>query len=123
MRERHTTIEFKAFGQYRVLVVVNQNLETSIGNRLDSLQEKTVPDDIETIRAITYHIDDIKESVIFLRRRCSLADIVHECWHVIYRMFQYFGAALEDEVVAYHLDYLCQEVFSFVFRTKTRLAS
>jgi hypothetical protein len=116
MRERHTTINFDAFGQYRVVVVVSSDINSAIEKRLDVLKERKTPQDLESCRAITYHLDDIKESIIFLRNNPSIADIVHECWHVVYRMFEYFGADLEDETVAYHLNYLCQQVYNFVRR-------
>lgn len=120
MRERHTTIKFDAFGQYSVIVIIASDLGKAIESRLEDLKESTVPEDIEECKAITYHRGGEKESIIFLRRHCTVADIVHECWHVIYRLFDYFGAELEDECVAYHLDYLVQQTFNFVKKSRTQ---
>lgn len=118
MRERETTIPFEAFGQYRVSIVHTPDIAASIKKRLMLLKECTVPEDIEECKAVMYPIQGMKESVIFLRKNATLADIVHECWHAIYHMFQYFGAELEDEVVAYHLDYLVEKTYNFVHKKR-----
>lgn len=115
MRERHTTINFDAFGQYRVIVVIAKNLSTAIEHWHP---DGEVEGDIDDCKALTHHLEDVKESIIFLRSKFTIADIVHESWHVIFRMFEYFGAELEDEVVAYHLDYLVQQIYNFAKRRR-----
>jgi hypothetical protein len=39
--------------------------------------------------------------------------IAHESWHAIYHMFEWLGAELDNEMVAYHLAYLVDRIISF----------
>ena len=39
--------------------------------------------------------------------------IAHEAWHAVFRMFEWVGAELDNEMVAYHLSYLVDRIASF----------
>lgn len=112
MRERRKTIKFPVWADYAVHIIITQNLVTSAKFHCD--------EDADTsYDALTVHIGDdsdneIIESFIFLTPDCDINLVVHECWHVIFRMMAYFEAKFEDEVVAYHLGYLTQQVYNFV---------
>ena len=47
---------------------------------------------------------------IFLVYNTDAGTIAHECWHCVKRMFEYVGAHLDNELVAYTLGYLVNEV-------------
>lgn len=49
-------------------------------------------------------------SRLFFRLDAGSGTIAHECWHVVRRMFEWAGAELENEMVAYHLGHLVGEV-------------
>lgn len=112
MRERKKTIKFPVWSDYTVHVIITQDFITSAKFHCD--------EDIKTsYKALTVHIGDdndseTKESFIFLTPDCDISSLVHECWHVIFHMMTYFEAKFEDEVVAYHLGYLTQQVYDFV---------
>lgn len=112
MRERQKTIKFPVWSDYTVRIIITRDFATSAKMHCDS--------DVEiSCKALTIHIGDdndseTKQSFIFLMPDCDVDSLVHECWHVVYRMMDYFGASLEDEVVAYHLGYLTQQVYDFV---------
>lgn len=113
MRERHKTIEFPVWSDYAVHVIVTRDFEKSVKKFCDDDDAKP------SYQAITIHCGDDedkepKESYIFLAPDCAVEYIAHECWHVIYRMMKYFEVEFEDEVVAYHLGYLTQQVYDFV---------
>jgi hypothetical protein len=110
MSQRSKTVVFDSWSDYRVVIVIAKDLDAAIAKRMG---EDEVPDDLDAYRAISYHESNVAKSTIFLRPKPSVADIVHESWHVIFRMMDYLGARIEDEVVAYQLDYLCQQVFDF----------
>jgi len=42
--------------------------------------------------------------------------IAHEAWHAVYRMFEWAGAELDNEMVAYHLSFLVDRIASFKSR-------
>lgn len=117
MRERKTTIEFPVWSDYTVHVIVTDDFTKSVKKHCGD-------DDVEpSYQALTIHCGDdgdrdSKESFIFLAPDCVVDLIVHECWHVIYRMMKYFEVEFEDEVVAYHLGYLTQQVYDFARKRK-----
>jgi hypothetical protein len=51
---------------------------------------------------------------LFFKRENSAGIIAHEAWHAIYRMFEYLGSELDNEMVAYHLTYLVDKILSFL---------
>ncbi len=49
-------------------------------------------------------------SYIFLKPDASAGNISHEVYHAICNMFHYIGAEHEDEILAYHIGYLVDEI-------------
>lgn len=65
----------------------------------------------QTVNAITLFFDDSLTSVLVFGNNPSPGTIAHEVWHAVRRMLTHMGAELDNEVVAYHLGYLVEEVY------------
>jgi hypothetical protein len=50
---------------------------------------------------------------LFFKLDNSEGIIAHEAWHAVFRMFEWAGAELDNEMVAYHLSYLVDRIASF----------
>ena len=50
---------------------------------------------------------------LFFKPGNSEGIIAHEAWHAVYRMFEFAGAELDNEMVAYHLSYLVDRIATF----------
>jgi len=50
---------------------------------------------------------------LFFKRDNSDGIIAHEAWHAVFSMFEWAGAELDNEMVAYHLSYLVDRIASF----------
>ena len=44
--------------------------------------------------------------------------VTHESWHVVRRVLDLVGSALENEIVAYHIGYLSQAVYNLYSQKK-----
>lgn len=75
-----------------------------------------VTEDFDTTgtMACAIHIDNEGFSFLFLPYKCSPGVVAHESWHVIRRMAEWVGAELDNEMIAYHLGYLTDEVWKLV---------
>jgi hypothetical protein len=51
-------------------------------------------------------------SYLFLPTNAISNPIVHEAYHAVSNMFRWIEAAHEEEIFAYHLGYLVQEIVS-----------
>lgn len=51
---------------------------------------------------------------LFFKRENSVGILAHEAWHAVFRMFEWVGAGLDNEMVAYHLAYLVDHICSFL---------
>lgn len=70
-------------------------------------------DDGTTTALHMYYSDEMK-SIIILNPNPKAGTVAHECWHAVRRMLLHTGCELDNEVVAYHLGYLVQQVHDFV---------
>jgi hypothetical protein len=106
-----TRVLFPVFSNYDVLIVFTEDFNKSWNARFIS---SLVTSDITT--AFHWHNkpSDGHSRMFFKLGDCPTGVISHECWHCVRTMLiDWVGCALEDEVVAYHLDYLVQAVTDF----------
>lgn len=106
-----TEILFPVFSNYHVLVVLTEDFQKSWNSRFTS----TVMTVAET-QAFHWHQkpNEGHSRLFFKVGNCASGVVAHECWHCIRTMLtDWVGCGLEDEVVAYHLDYLVQAVTDF----------
>lgn len=100
-------ITFEIMGGYNVRLVFAKDLFKSAKDRIGSTPS-------ENADAFVYHVNDRGHSYIFLKPDSTESTVSHECWHIVHRVFKYCGVAeMDDEVVAYHLDYLVEKVYEF----------
>jgi hypothetical protein len=106
-----TRILFPVFANYHVLVVFTDDFQKSWDARFSTI---VVTSD-ETMAFHWHHKPSDGHSRLFFKLgNCSSGVVAHECWHCIRTMLlDWVQAGLEDEVVAYHLDYLVQAVTDF----------
>jgi hypothetical protein len=86
---------------YRVYVVITKDFRgvaKKIGliDRDDEIKEKA--------RALCCHSSGI--SYMFFKPDADPGEVVHETWHAIYRAMKHIGAEIENEIIAYHLEYV-----------------
>lgn len=55
---------------------------------------------------------------LFFYHKATLNEITHECYHAISRMFNWIGAEKEEELFAYHLGYLTENVCKIIYNKK-----
>ena len=101
------TIRFPVWANYAVRIVFTED----IGN---SLRARGNPRRTESTEALHWNIGN-GSVLIFKIGDCGSGTIAHECWHAIRTMLvDYCGVeTMEDEVTAYHLGYLVQQVTNF----------
>lgn len=67
---------------------------------------------------LAIHVRDDAHSFLFIYHKSNAGTIAHESWHVVRRMMEFADVDLENEVVAYHLGYLVNQVTDFQRRHK-----
>jgi hypothetical protein len=110
-----TWVGFEVMANYQVRVILTNDIAKSSRGRLSSGPDGNAD-------AFCYHVEGDGKSYIFLPLDAPECTFVHECWHVIYRMFHYCGVTdFDDEVTAYHLDHLVEKVFEFKNAVKSSI--
>jgi hypothetical protein len=110
-KERTKTIIFPVFGRYRVSIIISTDKNRTKNRLVKKLNGAFHETDFEAL-----HIWIGKENASYLlfQENAKVGTIVHECWHCIRKIMDWAGSDYDDEVVAYHLDYLTQEVYDFI---------
>lgn len=101
-----TWFTFPIFSKFRVRVILTEDLANSAGQRIGGCSLDG------SVDAACYHTKK-GWSYLFLNPKADEGTIVHEAWHVIFEIMDYVGAKIENEVVAYHLGYLVNEIHTF----------
>jgi hypothetical protein len=102
-----TWISFEVLANFQVRLIFTNDLRKSAKTRINHEPSATAD-------AFCFHEDDTGRSYMFLQLDATESIIVHECWHVISRVFRYCGVKdYDDELTAYHLDHLVEKVFEF----------
>jgi|SRR5208337_1162812 len=110
MREFEKVIDLPVF-RYHVKIIITESVVKSRQARTEGLgpyeKEDTNPAAMHT------GVKGKNWSYLFFRFNPGIGDVSHECFHCIWRLMRWIGADLENEVVAYHLTYLTEEVWKF----------
>jgi hypothetical protein len=100
-------ISFEVLAGYQIRLVFTNDLLKSATGRLGCTPG-------ENADAFCYHVKGIGQSYIFLPLDAPEGTVVHEAWHVVFRMMHYIHVQdMDDEVVAYHLDHLIEQIYKF----------
>lgn len=112
IRSVKKTVEFPAFG-YTVHVVLTDDVLGYAKRRW-----KGVP----FYPADGLHVSVKGENVswVLLEFNPLAGNIAHESWHAVRKMLDSCDAELESEVVAYHIGYLVNVIFTFMMDTKDK---
>jgi hypothetical protein len=100
-------VVFPIFADYKVRIVVTDDLQKSWDARIHDAY------DAADTEALFGACDS--GSALFFHREATVGTIAHESWHAIRYMLLESGAELDNEVVAYHLAYLVDRAFDFVW--------
>ena len=71
------------------------------------------PRDRSFTQGMTWNSNDRTSSYIFLSPKTPINVLVHECWHAVYRMLDSRGICVDDEVIAYTLDFTVKMATGF----------
>jgi hypothetical protein len=106
-----TWIYFPILARYAVRLIITDNLAKSFGERLGEGRLGGCTD------GCCFH-DKNGQTWMFLSDGVSQGTVAHEAFHVMYEIHDYIGAKVENEMLAYHLGYLVNEVEKFRDKVK-----
>lgn len=113
--ERQKVVYFPVL-DYTVTIVVTEDMQKSRDNRSEQVGHKyIVPPPVQAFHS--YH-NDRGRSWLFFKPQATAGTVAHECSHAIHRMFEWICAEIEIELFAYHLGYLTDECFTFIYTKK-----
>jgi hypothetical protein len=102
-----TWITFEVMANFQVRLILTNDFSKSAAARLGSTNR-------EGGDAFCFHVKGEGRSYIFLKLDSDEGTVVHECWHIVYRMLKWCGVVdMDDEIIAYHLDHLVEKVYEF----------
>lgn len=102
-------------------VVFKVVLTDDVKKSLEGLDMDTSDLHASTIAATAWPDNDPLLTLIVLPFYASAGTIAHEAWHAVSHMLLKVGAKLDDEVVAYHLDFVVRFITEYVKDTQTKL--
>src|ERR1700677_4708336 len=103
-----TRVLFPVFSNYDVLIVFTDDFQKSWNARFPST---CITSDVPQAFHWCHQPSKGHSGMFFKIGRCSAGVVAHECWHCIRTMLlDWVQTELENEVVAYHLDYLVDGV-------------
>jgi hypothetical protein len=108
MRNQQSRIRFPVFNGFEVRVIIARDIQAT-GRRLDA-------DLTGCAAAFITNTDKPKRGWIVFGVNPDEATIAHEASHAVRAIMRYAGARVEDEVFAYHLDYLVGKIHKFLKR-------
>jgi hypothetical protein len=74
----------------------------------------------EQSAALTLHNTHKGESFIIVTPKSDVGDVAHEVWHAVRKVFEWTGAELENEMVAYHIGYLMLYAWDVIKKAKKK---
>lgn len=106
------TLVFPAFSRYKLHIVFTDDIGRSKKHRYGN--------DNHCEGAEAIHIpNEGGSSHIIFRYTAGARIIAHESWHAVRSLLLWAGADLDNEVVAYHLGYVVEEVHKFLVAVKS----
>lgn len=101
-------LRFEVFSRYAIRLIFSSDLRKSAMGRFGHMPSDEFTD------AFVFHVKDHSQSYIFLPLKVSESTVAHEAWHVIHNVMTFAGVeAFDDEVVAYHLGWLVEQIYKF----------
>ena len=107
MRNRRTRIRFPVFSNFEVRVIQSRNI-TATGQRFG------VDTSADQAAVITDPAKFPKRAVLVLGMDADEGTIAHEASHAVRAVLNFAGARTDNEVFAYHLDFLVGRIHRFL---------
>ena len=108
-KDRVKSWHFPVFHNYEIKVVSSSNIKKAV-KKFEHTKNISA-EDLEDSHALHFWVKDEDMSYIFLPHKTTISATVHEAYHAIRRMLNVFGVDVDDnEIVAYHLGYMVQEI-------------
>ena len=112
-KERKKSIKFPIFVNYTVNIIVTNDKQKSLKKIANKYKLVIDQDHFE---ALSINVSDYSTSFLLFGENPSVGTIAHEVWHTVRHMLvEWVGAGLDNEVVAYHLGYLTQQVYDVIY--------
>lgn len=108
--EKRFKVEFTPF-EYVFIIIYTDNLETSRNKDNDILG--IFKGNLSCVDGMHCHNPDYPDSYIYITPTSSVGTISHEVFHGVWRMMEWIGAQLDNEIVAYNLGYGVDQVLKF----------
>lgn len=99
-------VRFPVTANYCVRIIVTDHIANSFEKRLGEGKIDGSTD------GCCYH-DHKGTTWMFLSPKITAGTVAHESFHVMYELLDYIGSKLENEIVAYHLGYLVDQIENF----------
>ena len=112
MKSRVKVITFPVLCDYIVHVEVTTDMKATF--KKYKTPREDWKEEYDNGNAFTSRAKSNPVTFIFVRPNVSTGTIAHECWHAVVNIFEYVGANIDNELMAYHLGYLTNEVFQLV---------
>lgn len=100
-------VTFEVMANFQVRLILTDDL-------LKSATMRGLSAASDNADAFCFHLKATGLSYLVLNLNSPEATVAHECWHIVHRVLTYCGVAdMDDEIVAYHLDHLVEQVYKF----------
>jgi hypothetical protein len=101
-------ITLPVFSKYRVHIVFTDDVQKSAKERYGSSRKLDNCDG-------AHHYDDLGHSHLFYKPDLCINTLVHEAFHAVYALLYDWAGMdkLDEEVIAYHLGYITEQVENF----------
>lgn len=107
--ERRKQCIIQAFGDYKVSLIVTTNLH-------ESMKRRHIPFEPNDSHTSGLHSFGGGNSTIMVTENAAIKTIAHECWHAVREIFSWTEAKMDNELVAYCLGYLTEQLYNLVYR-------
>jgi hypothetical protein len=105
---RIKTFKFPVFANYEIVVVSAGDIRKAM-SRFKHTRNVDMSN-FPTADGFNIHVANEPTTYIFIPTTASLGLTTHEAYHAVDRMLKFFHVEENDEVIAYHLGYLVQEI-------------
>lgn len=116
-RESRKTISLGGAIPYVVYVILSEDVNSSRSGRSHFLGEWQ---ELPNTGAVHTGMADAGRSYIILPYDTKLDYIAHESFHCVWRIMEYIGAGQNEEIMAYFLGYIVEQIAQFVKKEQTK---
>jgi hypothetical protein len=114
LQEKTLVVHFPMYSNYKVNVILSNSVKES-ALRLNKTHgmEVSLESISGQIGAMNVYKEGEQNSILILPLDATVGEIAHESFHAIRRLFRFISAGDDEELLAYHIDYLVQTIWNF----------